>query len=70
LVIIQNCNKRYFGSNKYIGVNKQGNRYISNVSVNNKSKYIGSFNTSKEAALARDNYILANKLNNKLNFKE
>ena len=64
---VQNCNKRYFNSG-YIGVSNQGNRYIASLSIDNKKLYIGSYKTELEAALARDNYILVNKLNNKLNF--
>jgi hypothetical protein len=67
---VQNCNKRYRSKNTYIGVNKQGNIYVASLSINDKKVHIGCFKTEKEAALARDNYILQNKLDNKLNFKE
>lgn len=68
--LMQNCNKRNFNKNGYFGVSKVGEKYLSHVSVDNKKKHIGSFETTKEAALARDLFVLINKLPNQLNFKE
>lgn len=66
---VQNCNKRYPRQNKYIGVLKQGNIFVAKISIDNKSVHLGCFKTELEGALARDNYILANKLKHKLNIK-
>lgn len=61
---IQNRNKRTPPQNKtgFVGVHLQKNRFIANVCINNKTKYIGSFDTAIEAYQARVNYIIKNKL--------
>ena len=66
----QKINQRMQKNNKsgYVGVtwhirNKKWGAYIS---VNKISKQIGSFLTIEEAVLARDNYIIENKLPHKL----
>ena len=38
------------------------------MTVNGKSKYLGGFDTAKEAARAYDRGVRANKLRNELNF--
>lgn len=65
---VQNMNKRYNISGYYIGVEKTKNRFNASISIDNKKKHIGSFKTEKEAALARDLYIIQNGLGHKLNF--
>ena len=64
---IQSRNKRSFpGKTGYTGVvldlryNKP--RYKSGISINNRSIHIGTFDTAKEAAIARDQYITDNNL--------
>jgi len=67
---IQSMNKRYKPSNSgYLGVVKnKNNRFVSSVSINNKTINIGSFDTAKEGALARDLYLVQNNLQHKMNF--
>lgn len=69
--IIVNKTSRY-GSiySEYTGVSfhKKSKRWYAQTAVNNKSIFIGSFSTAKEAALAYDEYVLSNNLNKKLNF--
>ena len=52
----------------YVGViwHKRGRKWDANIRINNTHKHIGSFKTKEEAVLARDNYIIENKLPHKL----
>ena len=52
----------------YVGViwNIRDKRWVANIGVNGKQVRIGSFKDKIEAVLARDNYIIENKLPHKL----
>lgn len=52
---------------QYIGVYPSKLRFAAALSHNNKQIYVGLFKTEKEAAIARDLYILENNLSNQLN---
>ena len=56
---IQKNNKSGF---KGVCYHKGNNKYITQINVNNKSIYLGSFPTPVEAAIAYNNYILENNL--------
>ena len=68
--LTQTLNQRKMKHNKsgYVGVYKykKYNKWIAKVGSNNKLINIGSFKTKEEAVLARDNYIIENKLPHKL----
>lgn len=68
--LIQNCNRRNFNKYGFFGVAKHREKYLAHISIKNKKRHIGSFDTIKEAALARDVFVLLNNLPNQLNFKE
>lgn len=52
-------NKAGFGKSNYKGVYKNSkNSYVAMAFINGKTKYIGSFNTSFEAATARDKVVI------------
>lgn len=59
-------------TSKYLGVSldKTRNKYSSEIKVNNKKIYLGRFDSELSAAIARDMYILNNKINRKLNFPD
>lgn len=65
---IQARNKRVLnvGGSGYTGVgetkSQRGKGFIARIHVNNLSVHIGSYNTAKEAAIARDQYIIDNNL--------
>lgn len=70
---VQSRNKRKIQSNNksgYKGVSwhKSSNKWISQISVNNKKIYLGIFNTPEEAAKAYDKYIKDNNLEHTRNF--
>ena len=69
---ISSCNQRIRKDNNsgYRGVSfyKHHNKYITQITSNKKRKHIGYFKTAKQAAEARDKYIIENNLPNKLNF--
>lgn len=46
----------------YIGVSKQDNRWIGNISVHGVQNYLGCFMTPQEAVIARNKYITENNL--------
>jgi len=50
------------------GVKRQGKKYEASITINGKTKYIGIFNTTKEAGLAYDNFIIENKLEHTRNY--
>jgi hypothetical protein len=55
----QNKTKKTGTSSKYIGVHfLENNKWLANISVNGKTKYIGRYKTEIEAAKARDAYIV------------
>ena len=66
----QCINRRIMKNNKsgYVGVryHSRDGVWTAYISVNNTRKYIGTFKTIEEAVLARDNYIIENKLPHKL----
>ena len=41
---------------------KKKNKYVSKIAINKKAIHIGYYTTAKEAAIARDQYIIDNKL--------
>lgn len=56
----ENCNKKHLKtSSVYTGVhyNKKNKNWIATVSVNGKSKYLGSFKNEKEASITYLNYL-------------
>jgi len=61
-------NKRDLRKYKYLGVYPHSNGFVAKISVNSRQTHIGWHKTEKEAALARDNYILKHRLKRKLNF--
>lgn len=60
----RNRNKQQNCSSKYIGVDfhKQGQKWRTRCRINNKENHIGLFDTEIEAALAYNNYCIANGL--------
>jgi len=66
-----NLNKRIMGKIPYRGVyfNKCAKKYYAQVRIKGKLKHIGCYNTVIEAAKAYDQFVINNKLPNKLNFK-
>ena len=66
----QNINqrKRKDNTSGYVGIcwNNKNNNWIASITVKSKQRNIGSFHTKEEAVLARDNYIIENKLPHKL----
>lgn len=50
----------------YVGITSNGANWVARIMANNKRVCLGTFLTKEEAALARDNYIIENKLPNKL----
>ena len=61
---VNNRNRVISPKNKtgYIGVSAYRSRFCAKISLNNKSKHIGVYSTPKEAAIARDQYIIDNNL--------
>ena len=68
--LVQNINQRMKSTNTsgYNGIiwNKKNSNWGAVIGIATKKVYIGSFLTKEEAALARDNYIIENKLPHKL----
>ena len=68
---IQNINKKSTYPNKtgFIGIKKHSNsnKYYGSVKINNKDYYTGISKDIVIAAIMRNNYIIDNKLDNKLN---
>ena len=66
----QNINQRIRNDNisgvKGVYYHKSIGKWIAAIGVDSKQKHIGSFITKEEAVLARDNYIIENKLPHKL----
>ena len=64
--IIQSRNRRIHKSNKsgYRGVcyNKGNNKYVAQITINNKSIHLGYFQTTVEGAIVYNNYIIENNL--------
>ena len=68
---VQISNKRLDPSRNvsgYRGVHRSGLRWQSTIGVNHKPVYLGTYDTAKEAALAREAYIIENCLEHTLNF--
>lgn len=65
----QAVNKRIKKENTsgYIGVGRNGVNWYSRIKVKKKSISLGTFKTAREAAIIRNNYIIANKLDHELN---
>jgi len=61
---IQARNQRTRKGNKtgYTGVSKQRGKFISRIMHNGKEIYLGIYRTTKEAAIARDKYIINNNI--------
>lgn len=67
---VQNANKRFkteHRSSEYIGVCKNGKTWTSYVQIYGKRYNFCGFETPKEAAIARNKYIIENNLPNRLN---
>lgn len=66
----QSINKRKYKSNTsgFVGIcwNNKNNNWMAKIKSGDFYIYIGSFHTKEEAVLARDNYIIENKLPHKL----
>ena len=64
----QAVNRRIFKSNTsgFVGIKASGKKWGARVRIFNKDIWVGSYNTKEEAVQARDQYILDNKLPNKL----
>lgn len=56
------------GYKKYIGAFLTTNRWRSEIKINGKSVYLGTFKTPIEAAKAYDSFVSKNKLKRKINF--
>jgi len=70
---IQNANKRITDKNKtgYLGVHKaRDGKYVASVQWKGKQNHIGRFKNKAIAAIARDKYIIDNKLPHTLNFED
>ena len=67
----QSINQRIRKDNTsgYVGVTSNGTKWMARITSNNKRVCLGTFFTKKEAAQARDTYIIENKLPNKLSTK-
>lgn len=69
-VITQNINQRIKKNNTsgFVGIcwNNKNNNWMAKIKSGDFFIYIGSFHTKEEAVLARDNYIVENKLPHKL----
>lgn len=64
---IENSTSIYFGVSKSIKIKKNGKKYIywySRITIDRKYLHIGMFKTEIEAAVARDEYVIKNKLEN------
>lgn len=48
----QNLNRRIVSKSGYIGVSSQGDKFIASISIDGKSKRLGTFDTAKEAGAA------------------
>jgi hypothetical protein len=59
-------------SSEYIGVSwrNDSKKFRAYVQLNGEIKWLGSFNTDKEAATAYNNYVISNELGLPLNFQE
>ena len=60
--------KKLKNERKFIGIRKLGNIFKVQISLNGKTKYIGSAKTELEAAKMYDDYITKNNLNKRPNF--
>lgn len=56
-------------SSGIVGVYFNGKKWISNICVNNKTIYLGSFDDKEDALIKRDKYIIENKLEHSLSRK-
>ena len=73
-LLIQKQNRGTFKNNTsgYSGVNwnKKRKKWQVRIQIDNKRIPLGFFNTAKEGAIARDEYITRHKLEHTLNFKK
>ena len=55
----ENSYTHYIGTSKYTGVSwdKERNKWKSNIRINNKTKFLGRFNTEIEASIAYQNAL-------------
>lgn len=56
----QKLNRGRWGSGKYKGVYKHGESFVAELRVNGEARYLGSFPTEEEAAMAYNRALLAN----------
>lgn len=52
------CGNRRMGNGTFVGVYKSGGKYSSSVGYNNKSIYLGEFQSERKAVIARDMFII------------
>lgn len=77
-ISMQNSNKRSLQRNnktgyKGVSIHKSTKKFISSISINNKTIHLGCFNTAIEAAMVYNNYIIENSLEytiNEINSKD
>ena len=64
----QAINQRIMKNNTsgYVGITSKGTKWVARIAIKNKRVCLGTFLTIEEAVLARDNYIIENKLPHKL----
>ena len=62
-------NARSTNTSVYTGVSKRGKRFVAQIYIGGKMKHLGTFDTTKEAALAYDRAVIQHKLSSsRLNF--
>ena len=54
----ENVYTHHKGSSKYKGVSKLKNKWVARMWINNKSKYLGSFDKEEDAYLAYQNKLI------------
>jgi hypothetical protein len=64
----QKCTSKYVGV--YFDDSKNKGVWVSQISIQNKTKFIGHHKSEIEAAMARDNYVKEHSLPHRLNFKD
>jgi len=68
---IQSINRKPYGKVPYRGVILQSGKYpCGNIKVDGRTIYLGCFKTTKEAALAFDQYVIKHNLPHSLNFPD
>lgn len=60
----ENRNKQLNTSSKYFNVYEDRGKWRAYVTINKKLKHIGLYSSEREAAIAYNNYVISNNLNN------